>query len=210
MGGGMIPPNRNTRQTFCQWRKQWHCGQRGAINAVKPWTGSQRAAYSTIARLGWIAVGLYSIGGKKMGEFVGHRHIPHVRQRMNFRFAHGDALKEMVACQKHFEVFSHKHPLSRSFALVDAAPEDEKQRRGFFRYVDRMTEVGSNVKGHNGHAAIVAALKKNLESKSPLPVHFTYHLDPRGSQKVRISTSKPHVYSKVKYLTISFPTLHEK
>lgn len=144
-----------------------------------------------------------------MGEFVGHRHIPHVKARMNFRFAHGDALKEMVAFQKHFEVFSHKHPLSRSFSLVDAAPEDAKERRGFFRYLDRMKHVGSSVKGQDGHAAVVTALKKNLESKKPLPVHFTYHVDPRGSQKVKISTSKPHSYSAVKYLTISFPALQE-
>lgn len=144
-----------------------------------------------------------------MGAFVGHRHIPHTQARMNFRFAHGDALKEMVAFQKHFEVFSHKHPLSRSFSLVDAAPEDAKERRGFFRYLDRMKHVGSSVKGQDGHAAVVSALKKNLESKKPLPVHFTYHVDPRGSQKVKISTSKPHSYSAVRYLTISFPALEE-
>lgn len=144
-----------------------------------------------------------------MGAFVGHRHIPHVQARMNFRFSHGDALREMVAFQKHFEVFSHKHPLSRSFSLVDAAPEDARERRGFLRYVDAMKNVGSNVKGQNGHTAVVAALKKNLESKKPLPVHFTYHVDPRGSQKVKISTSKPHAFSAVKYLTISFPALQE-
>jgi hypothetical protein len=150
------------------------------------------------------------MGDETMGAFVGHRHIPHTQARMNFRFAHGDGLKEMVAFQKHFEVFSHKHPLSRSFSLVDAVPHDAKERRGFLRYLDRMANVGSNVKGQNGHAAIVAALKKNLESKSPLPVHFTYHVDPQGSQKVKISTSRPLAYSAVKYLTISFPSLRER
>jgi hypothetical protein len=144
-----------------------------------------------------------------MGEFVRHHHVPMTQARVNFRFAHGDALNEMVAFQKHFEVFSHKHPLSRSFALVNAAPQDERERRGFFRYLDRLKHVGSSVKGVDGHAAVVSALKKNFEGKKPLPVHFTYHVDPRGSQKVKISTSKPHNFSGVKYLTISFPFLHE-
>ena len=144
-----------------------------------------------------------------MGEFVRHHHVPMTQARVNFRFAHGDPLKEMVAFQKHFEVFSDKHPLSRSFALVDAAPHDARERSGFFRYLDRLKTVGSNVKGLDGHAAVVRALKKNFEGKNPMPVHFTYHVDPRGSQKVKISTSKPLAFSAVKYLTISFPFLPE-
>ncbi len=145
-----------------------------------------------------------------MGEFVKHRHVPHTLARMNFRFAHGDALNEMVAFQKHFELFSHQHPMKRSFSLIDVAPHDERERRGFFRYLDRLKDVGSNVSGLDGHAALVTTLKKNLESKNPLPVHFTVHVDPRGSQKVKVSTSTPVTFSKVKYLTISLPTLPER
>ncbi len=145
-----------------------------------------------------------------MGEFVKHRHVPHTLARMNFRFAHGDALAEMVAFQRHFEVFSDKHPASRSFSLVDVAPHDERQRRGFFRYLDRLKNVGSNVGRLDGHAALVTTLKKNLESKTPLPVHFSVHVDARGGQKVKVSTSTPVAFSKVKYLTISLPTLPEK
>jgi len=100
-----------------------------------------------------------------MGEFVRHHHVPMTQARVNFRFAHGDALKEMVAFQKHFEVFADKHPLSRSFALVDAAPHDARERSGFFRYLDRLKSVGSNVKGLDGHAAVVRALKKNLKAR---------------------------------------------
>lgn len=145
-----------------------------------------------------------------MGEFVRHRHVPHTLAQMNFRFAHGDALNEMVAFQKHFGVFSEKHPASRSFSLVNAAPHDERERRGFFRYLDRLKDVGSNVGGLDGHAALISTLKKNLESKKPLPVHFTVHVDARGSQKLKVSTSSPVAFSKVKYLTISLPTLPEK
>jgi len=149
-------------------------------------------------------------GGYEMGEFVRHRHVPHTLAQMNFRFAHGDALNEMVAFQKHFEVFSSKHPARRSFSLVNVAPHDERERRGFFRYLDRLKDVGSNVAGLNGHDALVATLKKNLESKNPQPVHFAVHVDPRGNQKVKVSTSSPVAFSKVKYLTISLPTLPEK
>jgi hypothetical protein len=145
-----------------------------------------------------------------MGAFVQHRHVPHMLARINFRFAHGAALTEMAAFQKHFEVFSSKHPARRSFSLVDAAPQDERQRRGFFRYLDRLKNVGSNVGELNGHDALVSTLKKNLESKSPLPVHFTVHVDPRGGQKLKVSTSTPIAFSKVKYLIISLPTLPEK
>jgi hypothetical protein len=144
-----------------------------------------------------------------MGLFVQHRHVPHMLAAINFRFAHGDALNEMVAFQKHFEVFSSKHPAKRSFSLVDAAPQDERQRRGFFRYLDRLKHVGSNVGKLNGHDALVSSLKKNLESKTPLPVHFTVHLDQRGSQKLKVSTSTPIAFSKAKYMIISLPTLAE-
>lgn len=149
-------------------------------------------------------------GKKKMGEFVQHRHVPHMLAAINFRFAHGDALTEMVAFQKYFEVFSSKHPASRSFSLVDAAPQDERQRRGFMRYLDRLKDVGSNVAGLNGHDALVTSLKKNLESKNPLPVHFTVHVDARGAQKLKVSRATPVAFSKVKYLTISLPTLPER
>lgn len=144
-----------------------------------------------------------------MGLFVKHRHVPHTLAQMNFRFAHGDALNEMVAFQKHFDVFSQKHPAKRSFSLVNVAPHDERERRGFFRYLDRLKHVGSNVGRLDGHAALVTTLKKNLESKTPMPVHFAVHVDPRGSQKVKVSTSTPVAFSKVKYLTISLPTLPE-
>ena len=83
-------------------------------------------------------------------------------------------------------------------------------RRGFFRYLDRLKNVGSNVGKLDGHDALVTTLKKNLESKTPMPVHFTVHVDPRGSQKVKVSNSTPVAFSKVKYLTISLPTLPEK
>ena len=142
-----------------------------------------------------------------MGEFVKHRHVPHTLAQMNFRFAHGDALNEMVAFQKHFEVFSNKHPVKRSFSLVNVAPHDERERRGFFRYLDRLKNVGSNVAGLDGHAALVTTLKKNLESKTPLPVHFTVsRRSARRPEGEGVDFEALVAFSKVKYLTISLPT----
>jgi hypothetical protein len=144
-----------------------------------------------------------------MGDFVKDHHVPVIQVQLNLRFAPGDGLSEMAAHQKEFQLFSPKHSLKSSFALINVAPPDSKDRRGFFRYLDRLKDVGSNVEGQNGHDAVIAALKDNLESKNPMPVYFTYHVATRGNIKVEVSTSTPVVFSPVKHVTISLPTLRK-
>jgi len=145
-----------------------------------------------------------------MGDFVAERYVGLILSQLNFRFAPGDALTEVVAFQKAFKVFSPDHALKRSFALLNLAPQDEKQRRGFFRYLDRLKTVGSSVDGLDGQAGLIAALQRNLESKSPMPVFFTVHAATRGQIRVEVSTSTPITFSATKYVTVSFPTLRDK
>jgi hypothetical protein len=148
-----------------------------------------------------------------MGEYVKQNYVALIIAQMNFRFGPGDPLREMVALQREFEVFSPVHSLRDSFNLLNVGPQDERQRRGFFRYLDDLKNIeaeGAGLKKLDGHTAIITALQKNLEGKSPTPVFFSYHLSARGKQSVKVSTAAAMAFSAVKYLTISLPTLAEK
>jgi hypothetical protein len=148
-----------------------------------------------------------------MGEYVKQNFVPMILAQMNFRFGPGDPLREIVALQKEFEIFSPEHSLRDSFNLLNVGPQDERQRRGFFRYLDDLKNVeaeGAGLKKLDGHTAIITALKRNLEGKGPMPVFFAYHLSTRGKQAVKVTTTAAMEFSPIKYLTISLPTLPEK
>ena len=145
-----------------------------------------------------------------MGEFVREPTIPLIQVLLNLRFAPGDALTEMIAFQREFQLFSLKHSLKHSFALINTMPPDTRDRRGFTRYLDRLKHIGSNVEGLSGHDGVITTLKNDLESKSPLPVYFTYHAATRSNVKVLVSNTTPFVFSPNKYVTISLPTLRSE
>jgi hypothetical protein len=146
-----------------------------------------------------------------MGALVADGYVPHVQEQLNSRFI-GDALTEMIGFQKEFKLFSPQHSLVSSFTLLNIAPVGETDRKGFLTYLLQLKKTSAEIDGNatrlNGHDQIVASVQENLESKSPLPVYFTWH--PAGGLKgvVQITSStEPFSFSRTSFLTISVPTV---
>ncbi|MBR0825823.1 hypothetical protein JQ596_09765 [Bradyrhizobium manausense] len=150
-----------------------------------------------------------------MGAFVPDGYVPHVQDQINSRFAVGDAIKEMAGFQKEFKLFSLEHSLISAFTLLNIAPVGEKDREGFLKYLEMLKKTGAQVDGqqtkYTGHDQIIVSLKGNLESKSPLPVYFTWHPGekPKG-QVLVVSRDQAFIFSSTNYLTISVPTVKPK
>ena len=146
-----------------------------------------------------------------MGGLVADRYVPDLLQQMKSRFI-AEALDEMVQFQKEFKVFSPQRTLRMSFGLLNIAPVGEADRDGFFRYLNLLKKTGASVDGKatklNGHDQVIASLQANLESRKPLPVHFTSHPaeSPKGVVKVT-SGDRVLSYSPLVFLTISMPTI---
>ncbi len=146
-----------------------------------------------------------------MGAFVKDGYVPHVQDQLNSRFDVGDALTEMIGFQKEFRLFSRQHSLRSSFTLLNIAPVIEAERDGFLRYLDFLKKTGAMVDGKptklSGHDQIVASLQKNLESRNPLPVYFTWHPSERPKGAVQVTSGEnAFSFSSTSYLTISVPT----
>jgi len=140
-----------------------------------------------------------------MGGLVADAYVPVVQTQLNLRFAPGEPLDEMVALQKEFAIFSPKHSLASASALLNIAPPVGKDRRGWYRFLNGLKRVKSDVARQNGHDRIVNVLKKNLESRKPKPVYFAWH--PRSENSgVMVSLDAPLSFSKTEYLRISAPT----
>ena len=148
-----------------------------------------------------------------MGALVAAGYVPHVQDQLNSRFAVGDALTEMIGFQEEFELFSPPHTLRSAFTLLNIAPVGEKEREGFLKFLQFLTKTKADVDEEpsslSGHDQILASLRKNLESKSPKPVFFTWHPGESPKGIVHITSSEPYSFSNESYLTISVPTLQE-
>jgi len=146
-----------------------------------------------------------------MGAFVPDGYVPHVQDQINSRFAVGDALKEMIGFQKEFKLFALNHSLRSSFTLLNIAPVGEKDREGFLKYLEMLKKTGAKVNEkptrYNGHDQIIVTLKQNLESKTPLPVFFTWHPGESPTGQVLVTIREAFVFSSTNYLTIDVPTV---
>ena len=139
-----------------------------------------------------------------MGGLVEDKYVGSMEAELNARFAPGDSLREMVALQREFGVFSGRHSLPSIAALLDLAPTDTKARRGWFTFLRNLKRVPSDVSKVNGHDRIVTALRKNLTSKSASPVYFTHHSS-KTNPAVAIATGTPLIFSSKTYLVVSAP-----
>jgi hypothetical protein len=139
-----------------------------------------------------------------MGAFIADIAVPDVQTELNNRFAPGHPLEEMIAIQKEFDIFSHRHSLAHVSSLLNIAPRDSSQRRGWFRYLGHLKRVPSDEKGVNAHDRVVMTLKENLESNRPMPVFFVWH--PETEQpELTVSRGNALVFSATHYIMISAP-----
>jgi hypothetical protein len=120
-----------------------------------------------------------------------------------------DGIDELKSLQQAFDIFSDKHSLADSFAVLGLGgfwnPELKNKFYGYLESLarERFAMNGSDT-GEAGDRGISAALKKNFELRIPYPVYFTAHKldqDPR----VLASYGKPLIYMDDEYLIISFP-----
>jgi hypothetical protein len=132
-------------------------------------------------------------------------HIELHLEGLNLRFSPGPPLREMVKLQKEFEVFSDRHALQDSIALLNVTAASWELRNKWHRLLGWIASLDSNL-GTPAGPTIVGVLKQNLEARDPRPVHFMSH-DHRSEKRVIINTKGDRVtfYIDEVYLTISMP-----
>ena len=149
-----------------------------------------------------------------MGWFLQQHdiYVGSLLDELNLRFAPslGDArmyggAQEMAALQKEFKIFKTGRSFSASVAVLNIGARNAEAKNRWLEYLASFQKLPSNQRGQSGDAAIVRALKKNLESTKPLPVYFTTH-DMQASNEVKVTDrAQPVHYLQQDYLVISMP-----
>jgi hypothetical protein len=141
-----------------------------------------------------------------MGFVIQDSTTASVLDQLNKRFAPNE-LNEIAALQKAFKIFSPKHTLRQSFALLGIVPADAAERQRWYYFLDsQLPTYPSDLLDVNGHDRVVQALRDAFEATHPLPVNFRVHLkadDPRVTQV----QGRAIIYSFVQYSIISIPTV---
>jgi hypothetical protein len=125
--------------------------------------------------------------------------------QLNRRFEPGDAITEMVALQREFDVFSSAHGLRQSFALLGLVPTDWSERKRWYNFLEHLKTYGSDVPDVNGHDRVSMAIAENLASEKPLPVTIRCHSSEEDA-RVTVSTGMPVIFSQEVHRVISIPT----
>src|SRR5882757_1332078 len=102
-----------------------------------------------------------------MGNLIKDSTTLDILVQLNKRFD-SDALPEMVSLQKEFKVFSNKHSLQQSFALLGIVPTDWSERKRWYKFLEYLREYPSDLPGVNGHNRVIKAFKDGLEIEKPI------------------------------------------
>ncbi|WP_395055541.1 hypothetical protein [Polaromonas sp.] len=157
-----------------------------------------------------------------MGMFMKEHdiHVGSLLDQLNVRFGptpdkknHYGGIDEMVALQKEFKIFKKGRPFKTSVAVLNIGSSNAEAKNRLYDYFANLSNHDSSIAGMNGDAAIVSALVRNLASKSPQPVYFTFHdmRAEKGNTRVLINEKgRPVPFFNRDYLTISFPTMAQK
>jgi len=116
-----------------------------------------------------------------------------------------ESLPEIVELQKEFEVFSKKHSLRQSFALLGIVPSNWPERKRWYKFLEHLKTYGSDLTAVDGHDRVVKAYKDGLETDKPIPISIMCHSaadDPR----VTVSKGRPVIFTLETHLLISIPT----
>ncbi|HEX9718648.1 MAG TPA: hypothetical protein VGA59_02880 [Ramlibacter sp.] len=153
-----------------------------------------------------------------MGLFMKEHdvHVENLLGELNVRFgptpnkkSHFGGIAEMAALQKEFKIFKKGRSFRTSVSVLNIGATNAEARNRLLDYFGNLSKHDSNVAGQNGDVAIVNAIVRNLSSKNPLPVYFTYHdmRAEKGNTRVLITDkSRPVPFFQQDYLTISVPT----
>lgn len=140
-----------------------------------------------------------------MGAMINDSTTYEILVLLNTRLGPGDAIVEMVALQKEFNVFSPKHSLRESFSLLNIVPADRVERGRWLKFLDHLKTYTSDKAGVNGHDRIVSAIRSDLQSAQPLPVCFKAH-SAKADPRVTVTQGTPLIFSEDQYVVISIPT----
>jgi hypothetical protein len=124
--------------------------------------------------------------------------------QLNKRFE-PDALTEMVELQREFGVFSLRHSLQQSFALLGIVPADWSERRRWYKFLEFLKTYSSDLSSVNGHDRVIKAFQDNLESEKPLPISIVCHAA-SDDARVTVSEGRPVVFSLDTHVMVSIPT----
>ena len=139
-----------------------------------------------------------------MGGLVKDSTTTDILVQLNKRFD-AEGLPEMIALQKEFKVFSAKHSLRQSFALLGIVPADASERKGWYRFLDLLNKYKSDLPDVSGHDRWVKAIQSNLEGKAPQPLAIVCHAA-TDDPKLKVTQGKPLVFSSDDHVIISVPT----
>jgi hypothetical protein len=141
-----------------------------------------------------------------MGDITRDDTVREIQFQMNSRFAPGEPLREMVAIQKEFRIFSEQYSLKQAYRLLHIVPGDFRERERYYKYLDLLKRYPSDQEGVSGHDRIVRARQENLESEAPLPMFIQTHLAARDS-RVTVAIGRPIPHETQEYVVISIPTV---
>jgi hypothetical protein len=145
-----------------------------------------------------------------MGDLVKQQLTPNeILHKVNTRFAPGAPIQEMAQIQKEFQVFSPKNSLQQACRVLNLGPTDHSERTLYYKYLDRLKRVPSDLPGVNGHDRIVKARQENLESSAPLPMYNKTHRA-ADDKRVTVSRGKPIPHEEQEYIVISIPSVPSK
>ena len=139
-----------------------------------------------------------------MGAMIKDSTTLEILVQLNKRFD-AESLPEMVELQKEFEVFSNRHSLRHSFALLGIVPTDWSERNRWYKFLEYLKEYPSDLPGVNGHDRVIKAFKDGLEVEKPIPISIKCHSaaeDPR----VTVANGRPVVFTLETHLIVSIPT----
>ncbi len=139
-----------------------------------------------------------------MGGLIKDSTTSDILVQLNKRFD-AEGLPEMIALQKEFKVFSAKHSLRQSFALLGIVPADASERNRWYRFLDLLNKYKSDLPNVSGHDRWVNVIQKNLESKMPQPMAIVCHAA-SDDRTLKVTQGKPLIYSSDEHLIISVPT----
>ncbi len=139
-----------------------------------------------------------------MGAMIKDSTTLEILVQLNKRFD-TESLPEMVELQKEFDVFSSKHTLQQSFALLGIVPSEWSERRRWYKFLEYLKSYPSDLPDVNGHDRVVKAFRDGLETQKPIPISIICHSaaqDPR----VTVAKGRPVVFTLETHLLVSIPT----
>src|SRR3954453_3854137 len=147
-----------------------------------------------------------------MGRLIQDDTTLDVLAKLNKRFGPG-GIKEMVALQGEFKIFSADHTLENSFRLLGIVPCDSVESDRWFHFLGTLKGYRSDIPELNGYQRVIVAFEQALIPVLQIPVgvrnppvHVTVH-SMREDPRVKFALEgHPLIFTTQSYRILSIPT----